>query len=220
MRIATAAAAVRYSGFTLGPLTLELATGLTVLVGPSGAGKSTLLALLAGLRPPHEGSIRFADRDIAAMSERARARLRKRSVAVSLQNPLFLDELDLISNLRRASELRGESHTDAESWLAALGLADRARNIPAALSGGELSRAATVRALATSCPVVLLDEPTAMLDEENAKRVRDAIIGVARGTSNVSTNISGPRTVLVATHDDALIAAADRTWRIAEGRIT
>jgi ABC-type lipoprotein export system ATPase subunit len=219
MRVAAVEAAVRYSSFTLGPISVELVPGLTVLVGPSGAGKSTLLALLAGLRPPHSGSIRISERDIAAMSERDRSRLRKQTVAVALQNPLFLDELDLISNLRRAAELRGEREVDADRWLAVLGLADRACNLPAALSGGELSRAATVRALATACPVVLLDEPTAMLDEENAIRVRDAIIGVAKGTAPSGTKPSPPRAVLVATHDVALIAAADQAWRITEGQI-
>jgi putative ABC transport system ATP-binding protein len=298
MRISTADAAVRYPGFTLGPLTIELEPGLTVLVGPSGAGKSTLLAILAGLRPPHEGTVLYNGRNLAAISDRERARLRKRTVSIALQNPLFLDEVDLVANLRRAAELRGERTNDAEGWLDTLGLSDRLRNTPAALSGGELSRAATARALASACPVILLDEPTAMLDEENAKRVRDAIIGAAAGYSRPGSESSPPidapawsepveaqaaaepnlvlrkaktplqngparpeflegrvqiggllmvrqdrhersyhsatvsrderfqsatdckpRAVLAATHDEALIAAADRRWRIRDGRL-
>lgn len=209
MRLALFQATIRHPGFTLGPVSLELEPGLSVLIGPSGSGKSTLLGLLAGLRPPHEGVVHFGGRDIARMRDAERSRVRKSAVSYATQSPVFLDELDLLANISRAVALRGEARSDVMRWIEAVGLGTRAHHLPSVLSGGELSRANTARAFATSCTTLLLDEPTAMLDEANAARVRELIAGE-----------ENDRSILVATHDDALIGRAKHVWRIEEGKVT
>jgi len=185
-----------------------------VLAGPSGAGKSTLLFTLAGLQVPGTGSIHWGDTDIATLGEAARARFRAERVGMVFQDFLLFDELSALDNAalsaawgapdasatvrRRAAELLG--------WLG-LDTAD-ARPV-STLSGGERQRVAVARALATDPRIVLADEPTASLDREAADRL---IVTLRRIVDERR------RTVVVVSHDPALIASADRVVRLVDGR--
>lgn len=111
-------------------------------------------------------------------------------------------------NLELAAELRGGGPENLSHWLERVGLGHKADSRPGALSGGEKLRLATLRALIGERPVVLLDEPTSLLDEELASRLRNLIISQAKASH-----------VVIATHDQALVAQADRRLAMKDGRL-
>ncbi len=191
--------------FRLGPVSFATSPGLHAVVGDSGSGKTTLLSLLAGLRPPSSGRVLFAGADLAALADADRARLRRRTVAYAAQAPVFLESSSVRENLLLAARLRG-SVDDGLALLASVDLAPFAERNPASLSGGELARVNACRAFVGDPPVVCLDEPTAMLDEANAERVRELV-----------RRESERRCVVVATHDERLLERARLVLRLVGG---
>ncbi len=196
---------------------LELACGeLLCVLGRSGAGKSTLLRVIAGLQPPSAGAVVVLGQDIGRISARARARLRHRRLGLLAQSPDRA--LAPARPAGRAVELplalRGvPPHTRrarVDELLTATGLRNRAGSLPAELSGGERQRVALCAALAHRPALLLADEPTGELDEPSAQAVRELIASLARdeGTS-----------VIVASHDAAMARIADRSVRLAGGRV-
>lgn len=194
-----------FPGFSLGPVDLEIISpGLTAISGPSGSGKSTLLALLAGHRPASSGTVRLADTDLEPLSDRRRARLRRKTVAFASQTPTFIEELSILRNLLFA----GADRARVEAMMAVLEIEHIRDRAPEACSGGELVRAGIARALASPATAVCLDEPTAMLDDASAARVRAVLV-----------RESGSRAVVAATHDAELMAHAGRNVILAAGKI-
>lgn len=182
------------------------------IVGPSGAGKSTLLQLLARLADPDEGRVTLGGVDLrdAAIHDVRRA------VRLAGQDAHLLAGT-LAANLR----IGGPSATDDEleavlaavglgPWLA--GLPDRLRTLlgeeGAAVSGGQRQRLGVARALLSPAGVVLLDEPTAMLDGETASALLDDVLAAV-----------GDRTLVVVTHDGDRLDRFDRTLELRDGRI-
>lgn len=201
MRLGLSDVRIVYPGFTLGPVTVELqGPGLVSIVGPSGSGKSTLLSLVAGLMPPATGSVTYDGTDLRPLGDAARARFRRAKVAVAVQQPYFLPELDLAANLGFAR------CREPETWLARVDLSAQARQAVTGLSGGEQARANAVRALGAGTPLVCLDEPTAMLDERNAAEMRALIAAASRD-----------RLVVVATHDLDMEEHSRELWRLERG---
>src|SRR5262249_3325520 len=148
---------------------LEVASGETLAVmGPSGCGKSTLLHLLGGLERPSAGEVWLAGRRIDRLSEKALARLRRRSIGFVFQAFHLMDELTAVENVELPALIAARSPRAARRHAAELlervGLADRAEHLPSALSGGERQRVAIARALSNEPLVVLADEPTGNLD--------------------------------------------------------
>ena len=202
---------------------LELEGGaLLSITGPSGAGKSTLLGALAGLRPTGgrvAGSARWTgagtDLDVATASAEACRRFRAARVGFVFQEPRLFDELGALDNAaigagwRPAAE-RARVREAAAERLVALGLDPEDPRPVARLSGGERQRVGLARALATDPVVVLADEPTASLDREAGA----SLIGALRALAD-----NGGRTLLVASHDPALHAVADRTVRVVDGTL-
>jgi len=142
---------------------LDVAAGETVaIMGPSGCGKSTLLHLLGGLDRPSGGEVRLAGSRVDQMSERALARLRQDSVGFVFQAFHLMDELTAVENVELPALLAGRparaARRRATELMERVGLADRARFLPAALSGGQRQRVAIARALANEPQVVLADE--------------------------------------------------------------
>ena len=183
---------------------------VVALVGPSGSGKSTLLACIAGLDEPDGGCVEVAGRRMTRRPEAERARLRARYVGVLQQSGNLFDHLTVEENVRLSLQLaRVDGAGRSRQALASVGLADRARALPSELSGGETARAGLAVALAADPAILIADEPTAEVDADTERQLIELI--VARKHSG--------RAALIATHSMALGAAADRVYRIADGRI-
>jgi ABC-type lipoprotein export system ATPase subunit len=181
------------------------AGALSAVVGRSGSGKTTLLHLLAGLERPSAGGVTLAGTSLEALSRAELAELRRRRVALVTQEPGLVPYLTARENVELGLYLRG-ADGDAREALDEVGLAPDL-DVPAArLSAGERQRVALARALATRAELLLVDEPTARLDEENARSAAALLARAAheRGTA-----------VVCATHDDVLIEQADETLDLA-----
>ena len=195
---------------------LEIDAGeLVVLAGPSGSGKSTLLHLLGALDTADAGEIEFAGESLGRLSERERTLLRRRKLGFIFQSfhlvpvltaienveyPLWIDDLPAAPRRRRALAM-----------LDAVGMSSRATHRPERLSGGERQRVAIARALVHEPLAVLADEPTGNLDSRNATAIFDLLAALRRERGT---------TILVATHDPALMARAPRQIELRDGRVT
>jgi len=192
---------------------LELREGEVVaIVAPSGAGKSTLLHLLAALDTPTSGAIYFDSNRIETNDEAALADFRNRAVGFLWQRHQLLPDFTAAENVAMPLLLRSESISKAletaRKWLAEVGLADRADHRAGELSGGEQQRVAIARALVTGPRVLLADEPTGDLDEENAWAVFGLLERLHREHKLTS---------LIATHNLALAQRCDRILRLEHG---
>jgi putative ABC transport system ATP-binding protein len=191
---------------------LEVPQGeLLAVMGPSGCGKSTLLHLLGGLERPTGGEVWLAGRRVDTLSERALARLRRRSVGFVFQAFHLVEELSAAENVELPVLLAGRSRREARRraglLLERVGLADRARHLPSRLSGGQRQRVAIARALANDPLVVLADEPTGNLDTA-------ATLDVLRIFEDLR---SAGQTLVVVTHDERVAATADRLVSMRDG---
>jgi ABC-type lipoprotein export system ATPase subunit len=178
---------------------------VTVVTGPSGSGKTTLLHLLAGLDLPDEGEVLVSDTDLGGLDRAGRAELRRREVALVPQQTGLVPFLSARENVELGQEIRGLDG-DAHEVLAAVGLAERAGQRVSRLSAGEQVRVAVARALAARPALLLVDEPTARLDQANALRLATLLGALARGTGAA---------VVCATHDPVVIAQADAELALA-----
>jgi len=173
---------------------------LMVVTGPSGSGKTTLLHLLAGLDLPDSGEVEICGVDVGKLDRTGRAELRRRHVALVAQQPGLIPFLSARENLELTATVRGRSDDSAHDLLAAVGLAERAGQRISRLSAGEQVRAAVARALAARPRLLLVDEPTARLDQANARTLAVLLSTLARDTSAA---------VVCATHDPVVIEHAD-----------
>lgn len=182
---------------------------LCVVVGPSGAGKTTLLNILGGMDSCDEGEIRLDGRVISALSERALTDYRRYDVGFVFQFYNLVQNLTAVENVELASEISRDP-LDARTMLRAVGLAERADNFPAQLSGGEQQRVAIARALAKNPKIVLCDEPTGALDYQTGKTILKLLQDTCRQTG---------KTVIIITHNSALTQMADRVVHIRNGAV-
>jgi len=195
------------NGRTLyGSLDLEVQAGEFVAVmGESGIGKSTLLNIVAGLDTIDGGTVRFEDRDLAALDDDARTIVRRDRMGFVFQAFHVLPHLTVEQNVALPLVLQRAAGDDVgrrtAAMLDAVGLGDRGADFPAVLSGGELQRVAIARALIHAPSLLLLDEPTGNLDPETATRVLDEI-GARRREHGTAT--------LLVTHSEVAAARADR----------
>jgi ABC-type lipoprotein export system ATPase subunit len=177
------------------------AAALTVVRGRSGAGKSTLLRVLVGLERPDTGRVELAGTDLAGLDRAGLARVRREHAAVVGQSVHLAETSDAATNLEVARAVRGLP-PDPDGDLARLDALDLLplRHRPVRmLSGGERQRVAVARALGVGARLVVLDEPSAQLDEASAERLAGVLVAAARAGTGV----------LVASHDPVLVAAAD-----------
>jgi ABC-type lipoprotein export system ATPase subunit len=176
---------------------------LTAVVGRSGSGKTTLLHLLAGLDRPTEGEVLVLGQELGRMSRSRVALLRREHVALVTQEPGLVPHLTACENVELGLLVRAagdDAAARAASALADVGLADRLEHRADRLSAGERQRVAIARALAARPAVLLADEPTARLDEANARAVGELLARLARESGAA---------VVCATHDGAVIEHAD-----------
>ncbi len=192
---------------------LEIAAGeFVAIMGRSGSGKSTLLQLLAGSDRPTAGRVVVDGIDLSRAEEDERARLRGAHVGIVFQSGNLVPFLDLEENVELAAGLAGRpaDRAAARDILARVGLEGRERHRPAQLSGGEQQRAALAAVLVTEAPVVLADEVTGELDSANADLLLDLLAEVHRREG---------MTLVLATHDPAVAARADRLVELRDGRV-
>ncbi|MGR3570904.1 ABC transporter ATP-binding protein [Brevirhabdus sp.] len=163
---------------------LTLVAGRSLaLTGDSGSGKSTLLHLLGALDTPDRGTIEIDGRDVTAMSDRQRAKVRRESVGLVFQQFNLIPSLNVADNLAFQARLSRRHDPEWISTLAArLGLKDHLRHYPEQLSGGQQQRVAIGRALAGRPPLLLADEPTGNLDEATGDAVMDLMLQLVRDT--------------------------------------
>lgn len=201
------------SFFAVKDASIELIPGeVAVLMGRSGSGKTTLMHMLAGLLTPTEGTVRLGGEDIYAMSDGALSRLRNERLGVIPQGRSAIDSLSVLENVLLPGRLYGKPSREDEARrrMAALGIEGLADARPAELSGGELRRMAIARALTQGPEVLLADEPTGDLDDENTARA----LGVLRDAAR-----AGGCAVLIISHDSEAMAVADRAYRMDGGRL-
>lgn len=174
--------------------------GFYFLTGPSGAGKTTLIRLCTGELKATAGRVDVLGSDLARLDREQLSRLR-RQIGVVEQECRFLDHLSLADNIALPLTVTGTRSVvseDVEALMRWVGLWDRRDAVPAELSGGERQRAALARALVVSPKMILADEPTGNVDWEMSKRLLTLLVELNRqGT-----------TIMIATHDLALIRAA------------
>ena len=197
----------------LNDVNLTLVEGeMVAIVAPSGAGKSTLLHLLAALDTPTSGTVYFASKVIEMNDDAALAEFRNRAVGFIWQRHQLLPDFTAAENAAMPLLLRGERRApalkSAREWLAEVGLADRADHRAGELSGGEQQRAAIARALVTGPSVLLADEPTGDLDEQNAWAVFELLERLHR---------THRLTSLLATHNTAIAARCGRILGLEHG---
>jgi ABC-type lipoprotein export system ATPase subunit len=172
---------------------------LTAVTGPSGSGKTTLLHLLAGLDLPDAGEVRVAGAEVQALDRAGRAELRRREIALVPQQSGLVPFLSARENVELGLEIRG-IEADLHEALAAVGLSERAGQRVSRLSAGEQVRVAIARALAVRPSLLLVDEPSARLDQANALRLATLLTTLARDSGAA---------VVCATHDPVVIEQAD-----------
>jgi putative ABC transport system ATP-binding protein len=183
---------------------------LLAIAGPSGSGKSTLLSILGCLDRPTSGSVRVGEQELTLLSRRARRSMRRRVVASILPQPsenLFVGRSG-VGNLHTAAKRRTGGMGDVERVVDDVGIAGFVARPAGRMSGGEQQRLALACALVGGTPLVLADEPTGALDDVSAEQVVTALLNATRRGA----------TIVAATHDANVIAAATSVVRLEHGR--
>jgi len=196
-------------------LSMEADAGtVTAVVGPSGSGKTTLLHMIGAVEHPDSGSIRVAGIGLNDLSGEEQAEFRAQHVSFVFADLNLLPVLSLYENIMLGLHLlhlpMPEMHHRATAALELVQLADLAHRLPAALSSGERQRAALARAVARASSLIIADEPTAHLDHAFAMQIATLLKRLA--TDNGTC-------VILATHDQAVAAAADQILRLEDGRL-
>jgi putative ABC transport system ATP-binding protein len=197
-------------------VTLNVAQGeLLAVVGPSGSGKSSLLAVCGGLRSPTSGRIHIGDTEITALNREALTRVRRDSIGFVFQQSNLLPALTVLDQLMLTVHLRGKTPGAADRdramvLLQKVGMDSRSKRRPAELSGGERQRVGIARALMSSPSLLLVDEPTSMLDKARGQQ----IVSLLRGQCHEHRVAA-----LMVTHDPDMLMYVDRAVHIADGRL-
>jgi putative ABC transport system ATP-binding protein len=185
---------------------------LALVAGPSGSGKTTLLNLIGALERPDRGKIIVDGSEITGLSRAAGARYRNERVGFIFQSYNLLPQLTALDNIvlpllpkRRPDRRR------AMELLDAVGLSDRSSHRPPELSGGEQQRIAIARALANDPALILADEPTGNLDDDNARNIAELLSRTCRERGT---------TLILVTHDRQMIRPVDQVFDMRDGSLT
>ena len=192
-------------------VSFEIAEGRTVaIMGRSGSGKSTLLHLAAGIDEPSRGAVEVLGRDLSRLSERERTLRRRDEIGLVFQFFHLLPHLNVRDNVALPAMIAGDREVDAriDALLERVGLHSRAGETVERLSGGEMQRVAICRALLRRPRLLLADEPTGNLDDDNGRRVMELLLQL--------TAEEGSSLVYV-THSREIAALADERWHIHSG---
>lgn len=208
--------------FTVGKQTVRAldGVGLTAeqgeflgISGPSGSGKSTLLYILGGLDRPTSGSVRVAGQDISALDEDGLSEYRQQKIGFIFQMFNLIPTMTAVENVEfpmlfMKSRTAGRKQR-AQQLLEQVGLQERMDHRPTELSGGQQQRVAIARALANDPAIILADEPTGNLDSHAGAEVLELLTRLNRQG----------RTIIIVSHDPAVIASAGRQVQLRDGRL-
>ncbi len=179
----------------------------TAIIGKSGSGKSTLLHIAGGLDSPSEGKVLCSGTDFSTLDDKHRSMLRNLHIGFIFQANLLLEDFTALENVMAPALISGKKEKDcrqrAEQLLVKLGLGDRMNHVPGKLSGGEKQRVAICRALMNSPEVILADEPTGALDEENASEVENLLLDLVKEEG---------RSLLLVTHNQDFAYKCDNVY--------
>jgi len=201
----------------LDDVSVEIDAGeLVTVLGPSGAGKSSLLAVCGGLRTPTSGTITIDGLNITTASRAARAKIRRGKIGFVFQQSNLVPSLTAVDQLLLLVHLRGKTpkasdRDRAMELLAEVGMAGKAKRRPSDLSGGERQRVGIARAFMTDPKILLVDEPTSMLDRHRGRQIVELLQRECHDR-NVAT--------MMVTHDHSVLDLADRVVEISDGRLS
>ena len=183
----------------------------TSIVGPSGSGKTTLLNILSCLDSPSNGEVTIEGTSIIGMGQDQLTRFRKEHIGLVFQQYHLVPYLTALENVMMAQYFHSKvDNGGAEAALEEVGLGHRKHHLPSQLSGGEQQRVCIARALVNEPSILLADEPTGNLDQENGKNVLE-LIGKLQDQG---------MTVIMVTHNPEIADMGDRTIEIIDGKVS
>lgn len=195
-------------------VSLEVKEGeFVAIMGPSGCGKSTLLNILGLLDNPTSGSYQLDGREVAALKEKDRTKLRKGTIGFVFQSFNLIEERNVSENVELSLIYLGVSRTDRKNRVAeilkSVNMSHRAKHFPQQLSGGQQQRVAIARAVVANPKLILADEPTGNLDSKNGKEVMEMLTEMnAKGT-----------TIVMVTHSQHDAFYAHRIINLFDGQV-
>ena len=204
--------------YKMGEVSIEALAGVSfsidqgefvVIAGASGAGKSTILNILGGMDSASSGTIIVDGKRVSDYNARQLTTYRRYDIGFVFQFYHLVQNLTVRENVELATQICKDP-LDIDETIEAVGLADRSRNFPAQLSGGEQQRVAIARALAKNPKLLLCDEPTGALDYQTGKQILKLLQDTCR-----QRGVS----VIVITHNLALTAMGDKVIKVRSGRI-
>ena len=194
-------------------ISLNIDQGESVgLIGPSGSGKSSLLMLAGGLERASSGEIEILGQVITEMSEDRLSKLRRNNVGFVFQSFHLIPTLTALENVATPLEISFSKNPNKHAIMALdrVGLSHRADHYPSQLSGGEQQRVALARAYVSNPKILLADEPTGNLDEENTKAIVDLLFEIKNENDT---------TLILVTHSRELAKKCDRIIKIRDGKL-
>ena len=204
-----------------GSVVTEVIKGITLavkkqetlaIIGKSGSGKTSLIMLLAGLEKPTSGSIVFENQTISNFNEEGLSDFRQKNIGIIFQSFYLIPNYTALENVALTLEINLQKNAIelAKEILITLGLEHRLQHYPSQLSGGEQQRVAIARAVINKPSIILADEPTGNLDDENSLLISDTLFDVVKSFGS---------SLCLVTHDKELAQRCDRQIIIQDGKI-
>jgi putative ABC transport system ATP-binding protein len=188
---------------------------MVAIMGPSGAGKSSLLAICGGLRRASSGSVEVGGVHLGNLNDSELARIRRQRIGFVFQQSNLVPSLTALDQLLLVSHLNGEgthgkARTEALRLLAEVGMENRAARQLCRLAGGERQRVGIARALMGNPALLLIDEPTSMLDQGRGREIVELLAQQCHA-HKVAT--------VMVTHDASMVSVVDRIVKLVDGRV-
>ena len=182
------------------------------IVGPSGSGKTSIIMLAAGLEKSTEGSIKIHGQEITDLKENELSQIRRQNIGIVFQSFYLIPNLTAIENVLLSLEANQKYNLDseAEALLEEFGLSHRINHLPSELSGGEQQRVAIARALINKPKIILADEPTGNLDDDNSQAMMQLLSDYSKKSKT---------SLVLVTHDISLAQRCDRIIELKDGNI-
>ena len=182
------------------------------IVGPSGSGKTSIIMLAAGLEKASSGSICIHSNEITVLNENELSLIRRQHIGIVFQSFYLIPNLSALENVMLSLEANQKYNMEDQAieLLTNFGLSHRIDHLPSELSGGEQQRVAIARALINKPSIILADEPTGNLDEENSQHMMELLFDYTKKNKT---------SLVMVTHDSEMAHKCDRIIEIKDGKI-